>query len=310
MTPMPIYNKICRSHVCCANTPADRAFVKNLIEDIHQSVKVDISRAYRVYAEKKTDDIGPADWPYCVPPWPLAWLEFDMGGLFRASGLEQIKPPTPAGAICISLSRESGDKRFSQALKAFSGHLYAESKATADDIEHIALIRPWGTDRSVDKAAFDQGFLLAALIATNGQVIGIGANYEPTQMNQILAKAGAMFVFAHVVMFAFSLANCKNIVAEQQRGYYRPPGASKAHKKFYRYHVLKIDGSHTGTREGKGGHRDTPMHICRGHFKRFTEEKPLFGRLTGLYWWPMHVRGSVKHGVVDKDYALAPAGQN
>ncbi len=82
-------------------------------------------------------------------------------------------------------------------------------------------------------------------------------------------------------------------------------GRKRKKKHFYRYHVLKISGSFSGSTESKGGTVEKAMHICRGHFSRYTEEKPLFGKYAGLFWIPMHVRGSVKNGVVDKDYQLA-----
>lgn len=43
------------------------------------------------------------------------------------------------------------------------------------------------------------------------------------------------------------------------------------------------------------------LHICRGHFKNF-DNRPLFGKLRGQYWWDAHVRGDIKSGVVIKDY--------
>lgn len=46
------------------------------------------------------------------------------------------------------------------------------------------------------------------------------------------------------------------------------------------------------------------IHLCRGHFKEYTEEKPLFGKCTGLYWWQPHVRGQNRDGVVMKDYEI------
>jgi hypothetical protein len=46
------------------------------------------------------------------------------------------------------------------------------------------------------------------------------------------------------------------------------------------------------------------FHICRGHFKTFTEDAPLFGRVTGQFWWADHVRGSPQHGEVIKDYRV------
>ena len=35
-----------------------------------------------------------------------------------------------------------------------------------------------------------------------------------------------------------------------------------------------------------------------------SEEKPLFGKLTGRFWWEHHVRGSADDGVVVKDYEV------
>jgi len=46
------------------------------------------------------------------------------------------------------------------------------------------------------------------------------------------------------------------------------------------------------------------IHLCRGHFKTYTEDAPLFGRYTGRYWWQPSVRGRNKEGVVMKDYKV------
>lgn len=49
---------------------------------------------------------------------------------------------------------------------------------------------------------------------------------------------------------------------------------------------------------------DNRVHFCRGHFKYFTPEKPLFGHIVGRYWWQPQVRGRNKEGVVLKDYEV------
>jgi hypothetical protein len=46
------------------------------------------------------------------------------------------------------------------------------------------------------------------------------------------------------------------------------------------------------------------LHICRGHFKTFNADSPLFGRHVGSYWWASNVRGSSEDGRVVKDYAV------
>jgi hypothetical protein len=48
------------------------------------------------------------------------------------------------------------------------------------------------------------------------------------------------------------------------------------------------------------------LHICRGHFARYAEGRPLFGRagLHGQFWIPQHVRGSKEAGEVRKGYRV------
>jgi len=45
--------------------------------------------------------------------------------------------------------------------------------------------------------------------------------------------------------------------------------------------------------------------LFRGHFKTYTKDKPLFGKLVGKYWFKPHARGNKKKGVVVKDYSLS-----
>lgn len=46
------------------------------------------------------------------------------------------------------------------------------------------------------------------------------------------------------------------------------------------------------------------LHICRGHFKDYSQGKGLFGKYKGLYWWDSHIRGNESAGTVIKDYAV------
>ena len=115
------------------------------------------------------------------------------------------------------------------------------------------------------------------------------------------------------VLFALSLMHCRNVTAEQVE-----PGEkiSRAHLRRHgspltRYLVLKIEPMRTvlddATRSG-GGDLGQAIHMCRGHFKSYGPEAPLFGRFTGQWWWHSHQRGQADHGVVTKDYAIALDG--
>jgi hypothetical protein len=56
--------------------------------------------------------------------------------------------------------------------------------------------------------------------------------------------------------------------------------------------------------DGESIERENSFHFCRSHFKTYTEEKPLFGKYVGDFWWDAHARGSIKKGLVTKDYKI------
>ena len=112
-----------------------------------------------------------------------------------------------------------------------------------------------------------------------------------------------------VALLTISLMHCKNVDAVD----IDPP--AKLSKKFRRehgtpltrYRVLNIDPmrrvlSRDGHAESEGLRH--ALHICRGHFKVFTDTTPLFGKHTGTYWWAEQLRGDRRQGVVLKDYRI------
>ena len=52
-----------------------------------------------------------------------------------------------------------------------------------------------------------------------------------------------------------------------------------------------------------------PAHMVRGNFAEYGADKPLFGKYTGRFWIPAHVRGKREEGqsVTPKDYVVVPA---
>lgn len=111
-------------------------------------------------------------------------------------------------------------------------------------------------------------------------------------------------------LFAISLMHCKNVnmateVPQEKiaRAYRRRHGRSLTS-----FHVLNIEPMRKvlrteGRSETTGLKR--AMHICRGHFKTF-DEKPLFGKHRGMYWWDQQLRGNKDQGRVEKVYSIHP----
>ena len=112
-------------------------------------------------------------------------------------------------------------------------------------------------------------------------------------------------------LYAILFTHCRNVTYYEKS---HPEKLQKANIKRGKtpqetYRILDIEGL---TKQAKSdatterGELQTALHICRGHFKTYTEENPLFGQHTGTYWWPMHKRGSEKYGKINKDYKIKP----
>lgn len=131
-------------------------------------------------------------------------------------------------------------------------------------------------------------------------------NINPDFGRLYTQKETALFVQSMIVgIFAISLMNCKNVTIEAVAPHKRDIRmAEKKGKPIYRYHVLKVKNRPMLVGDSKGGKRELSFHIVRGHFKRYTEAKPLLGKHVGQYFWAQSERGSKKIGEVDKDYAV------
>lgn len=115
-------------------------------------------------------------------------------------------------------------------------------------------------------------------------------------------------MLASPLLFGLSLSNVKGARISEPRLRGNPNSKRKGRRQppRHRYREITIPGSPIDGRRSVGGHRDIAEHLVRGHFKTFTPENPMFGKYTGTYWVPFHMRGKREHGVVDKDYEVKP----
>lgn len=119
------------------------------------------------------------------------------------------------------------------------------------------------------------------------------------------ARAGTMWQMP--LLLALSFMHCKNVEQREVRPTFieARPWKKKHGRPLVRYHILDIDPMRKVLRDEGGveahGFKKA-LHICRGHFATYTDNAPLFGRLTGTFWKPQHVRGTARNGMVVKDY--------
>lgn len=117
----------------------------------------------------------------------------------------------------------------------------------------------------------------------------------------------------YVLNSALILLNCKNIKEEDNKA------STKINKKrkkkgkqelfTYKTLVLKLPAKKGVEGEKNQNNIDEKkrIHLCRGHFKIYTNQNPLFGKHTGVYWWQPHLRGDKAAGLVEKDYEFNTA---
>jgi len=131
--------------------------------------------------------------------------------------------------------------------------------------------------------------------------------------NHLKALKNDFLLNLEMVEHSLKLLNCKNIITEK---IIAPKILNKKRRKsgrvdLFDYHVLNIivpSNKKTSNKKTEPLSHNR-VHLCRGHFKEYTIEKPLFGKLTGLYWWQPHVRGQNKKGIVLKDYVVNLKGE-
>jgi hypothetical protein len=111
------------------------------------------------------------------------------------------------------------------------------------------------------------------------------------------------------LLFGLSLMHTKNVTAAPVDPV---PALAKRHQRrtgrpLSRYHVLDIEPMRMVLENEGRAEKDglaKAVHRCRGHFKTYTSDAPLFGRFTGQWWWDSYQRGDSSLGDVKKDYRL------
>ena len=117
-----------------------------------------------------------------------------------------------------------------------------------------------------------------------------------------LAENVKDFYYSAVKKF-LSCLSCKNIKSKSMK---RIKKRSKNNiRPLSSHYVLQIKQSKSSNdSKADQGIWSNRVHLCRGHIKTYTEEKPLFGKYVGNVWCPPHARGNKEMGVINKDYAV------
>lgn len=109
-----------------------------------------------------------------------------------------------------------------------------------------------------------------------------------------------------VLNISLLLLGCKNIniMNQEPQEKLNKKRIKRGKQPLFTYHTLSLNPVGKAQESIPKHLWENRIHLARGHFKTFTPEKPLFGRITGRFWWQPQVRGRNRNGVVMKDYAI------
>ncbi len=245
-----------------------------------------------------------------IPPFKQTWFEFLVPELLNSEGTITKSPLS--GFRCGAYIRyEKCEDGFVISIDWFNNAFTkANLISQAQDCSgrQIIICNRWGKPQlmpigdSVDK----------------GWPIVMNDDYkqyfnEPTNVTEEGHQITDISMGTHAVYItALNFLHCKNVKAEEIA---YPKKTIKHHRRagkpfFEKYYVLDIDKqkSHLNT-QGNAEEEGLAkaFHICRGHFKTYTEKNPLFGKYTGTYWWTDFTRGDIEVGKIHKDYTIKEA---
>lgn len=266
----------------------------------HQRIKVrekdmmsgDFTNAMPVYLARATvldvtevyqlSDGNPEELRYghpVVPPWHLSFLEMSA------------KPGLDYGILFVrdSDGLDDDDEKSSKRL-GFEIISASIIRRDPEGVHALGIVR--------FTVATDTGKLLSEDLHT---LVNRDALYDKDELELVYTVGLQSFTFAH----------CKNVLVESRL---TPP---KLVAKFTRRHgqppvkykILNIRPVVRQIREDNfdvtSSEIDRAMHVCRGHFRTYSEQRKLFGRISGTFWVDEHTRGSEASGTVVKDYKMS-----
>lgn len=288
-----------------------RETTKNNIDEIRKNTTIidieNIAQWLIVESPEEYDDFN--DFPNLMLPWPVTWMEFPIPILINNGGIIRNNPARRyakhIGVMCLATEYEN---YFINDYIVFCEYHQKEMLPLARVIMNIDKL-----GKINEQDVIYDNMLIPTGMGRYGWPSSVRAakiNYPNMTINEINLHLSNNAVSAMApIFFAISLLHCKNIKMVERNidKKLNDKRIKKGKHPFFRFNtieinpmkeVLKIEGKSEKTGLKKA------LHICRGHFATYTQDAPLFGRVTGTFWKPMHIRGNKKEGIVIKDYKI------
>lgn len=263
-------------------------------------VHVNISNVARwFYSDNSQENYSWADdFPCLLCPWEEAVFVYDMPAIVNSNGHIRHNSLLERVTVEVKVLDLAGRPRDARDVGELVRRKYGDIEREPRWVQNMSIfVRGVLLERAT--AILDE---VGALIGDS--VLRVAPRNDPSAA--IDPSLSTLFPIA----FALSLLHCRNVELidgpEPSRQMRRM--AERRGTAAIRYKELVIDGLRQDTRpsaqhEG-GSDVKRALHICRGHFATYSDDNPLFGRIAGTFWRPMHTRGSDAVGRIKKTYSI------
>jgi hypothetical protein len=305
--------------------PVDAEVFGSFRELFKHCVKVQVQNVSDYYYTSPQEKWEPEDFPCVAPPWPLFWMEWKTATvmisdnphpnalrLFRheklPNGLYRLYPPAHTRCVMTLVDEPEWSGEFGGARWVFRSRFFQPPMPGAYVFEHLFFVDPEG-----------KIVMLPSTEANERLVVKHFPEYGDRSRRRDAPPDGTQFIFPHkyssfstafrnrygelgldisafeVMWLALSFCNCKNISVRRDPV---PAGLRSARQRRGRIEVDAYRTIEIGPVKKMlaastwGGNIQRALRMRRAHFKTYTAEKPLFGKHSGRYFWPLWLRSS------------------
>lgn len=300
--------------------------VQMSFEVMEQASVFDVTNVFEYISrieEPARDAIRLQEMPYMVPQFETIWLEYHIP-LGLTSDIA--KWHYESGVSDFGVLIQTGDvKRNPEAREYLDGHILPSLARGGKSLDgetrwFLAERQAWRHRGQFQFLQFTRYWFLdeSGRILCNpesGETLNVVTPFRGAwkHHSEIIESDLVQHANRHNLLapfFAISLANCKNVKTgdappsgtRQQRRLAARRGVKEAQFKTLIIEPMKQTLQTVGSIDQHGLKK--ALHICRGHFAHYSEDKPLFGKYSGQFWKAAHVRGSADAGTVYKDYKV------
>lgn len=249
--------------------------------------------------------------PCALPPFVLCWMEFDAAHLPMLRVWEKV-----GGLITSYDMRNASAEEKHKALDALT-----VDRDRREEIERLKwLVRgdfsSLGNDGVIGCLHTYAYFLVDAQGEILRPMLG-GSRIDPAVMPDREDRRQLSRI-AIEIMGVFGLATsfmtCKNVelIETQAPRYVRRQRQRERKPALTKFYTMNIEPMRRMLRT-RGKSEEVGLkrawHTCRGHFATYSPDRPLFGKVSGRFWFSEHERGSKDAGEVRKDYRVISPSQ-